>query len=253
MLLLVWVLSACESISAGGASSNGGSVADSHTLSVSGRGAVSLPPGFAEVSVGVQTESETAAQAVANNNLSMENVMAALDAFDIAPEDMQTSRFSIYPIQNRNNLGTVIGTTFRVQNTLTVKVRELQDLGAVLDAVVAAGANTINGISFEMDSRAAQAAHDQALAAALADARRKADLLAEAAGVRIVDVLTINVTPSNIPVPQIELRAAEGLGGAADVPVSPGEAEVTVEVYVVYQIEALDSPPAAAPDEPEGE
>ena len=219
-----------------------------HTISVSGSGTVSLVPDMASISIGVQTEDAIAAEAVAANNLQSGLVIETLETFGVASQDIRTTNFSVSPIHNRNNRGEVTSITFRVQNTVSVTVRNLDDLGAILDAVVSAGVNTISGIQFESNDVARRVANDEALAAAMADARRQADLLADAAGVRIVDVVTVNVSTDAGPAPFLDVGAAEGVGGGGDVPVSPGETEVTVEVSVVYEIVSGDGPP---PDEPE--
>ena len=213
-------------------------VDSSHTMIVNGRGVVTLSPDFASISIGVQTEGASASEAVTANNEKAQLVMDALAEFNIRGDDVSTTNFSVYPIQQRNSSGDVTSTTFRVQNTVNVTVDEIDDLGEILDAVVTAGANTIYGISFEVEPGDESAAYDQALAAAMQDAHSQAIILALAAGVELADVQTISVSSSpGIVEPFAEL-AFDTSGLGASVPISPGQTEVSVNVYVVYEIRA---------------
>lgn len=252
LLITTAFISACSALpqvgSASGSSGGGDGSAAQHTISVSGQGTVSLIPDMASISIGVQTEDANAAQAVANNNAQSELVIQALDSFGVASRDIQTTNFSVFPIQNRNGNGEVVSTTFRVQNTVNVTVRDLDDLGAILDAVITAGANTIGGIRFEVDPERAKEAEDEALTDALADARHKADLLAQAAGVNLVDVLSISVSTFGGPVTFVETRAL-GVGGGGDISISPGESDLTVQVFVVYEIVLVTNDPPPQPTE----
>jgi hypothetical protein len=218
LLLAVVSIAACNALPQAGNSvgtSSGSAGGDNalavHTISVSGQGTASLVPDIASISIGVQTEDEVAAEAVAANNIQSELVVEVLETYGVASQDIGTTNFSVYPIQNLDNRGEETGTTFRVQNTVNVTVRNLDDLGAILDAVVSAGANTINEIRFETNDVARRIAVDEALAMAMADARRQADLTADAAGVRIVNVVTVNVTTFAGPAPYLDLSAAEGM------------------------------------------
>ena len=162
---------------------------DLRTISTEGIGQVSLTPDMASISIGVNTQDKDAAVAVEENSQKVEAVMAALSEFDIEDKDIQTSNFSIYPRQNWDKDGNVTDVTYVVSNTVVVTVRELDDLGAVLNAVVQAGANNINGISFDVEDKVE--ASKQAMENAVKDARERADVLAAAAGVEVGDVHTI--------------------------------------------------------------
>ncbi|MCH7480907.1 MAG: SIMPL domain-containing protein [Chloroflexi bacterium] len=249
ILLAAALLAACsalpQSTSSGGVSSDVLPVVQ-HTISVSGRGTVSLVPDIVSLSIGVQTEGAVAADAVAANTARSEQVIEALGEFGVDSRDISTTNFSVFPIQNRGPNGEVINTTFRVQNTVNVTVRDLDNLGGILDAVVTAGANTISGIRFEANDISRRLAHDEALTDALVDARRQADLLADAAGVRVVDVLSISVSTFGEPLALVQTRALGGFGGG-DVPISPGELDLTVEIFVVFEI-ALEAPEAPQPE-----
>ena len=179
ILLAAASLAACsalpQSTSSGGVSTDVLPVVQ-HTISVSGRGTVSLVPDIVSLSIGVQTEGAVAADAVAANTARSEQVIEALGEFGVDSRDISTTNFSVFPIQNRGPNGEVINTTFRVQNTVNVTVRDLDNLGGILDAVVTAGANTISGIRFEANDISSRLAHDEALTDALVDARTQADL-----------------------------------------------------------------------------
>lgn len=210
---------------------------ESHVINVTGRGRVTLDSDTVEISIGVQTEGEIAAEAVTLNSAQAQLVMDALDAFNISDSDVETTNFSVTPIQTRNSGGDVTSTTFRVQNTINITVDDIDSLGEILDAVVAAGANTIYGITFKVDPDDESTAYDQALSAAMQDARSQAVLLAAAAGVDLVDVLTVSVSSSPGLLEDFSggaLMDTSVLG--ASVPIAPGKSEISVVVYVVYQI-----------------
>ncbi len=256
ILFATVMISACSALpsspSTGGVSSDVLPIVQ-HTISVSGRGTVSLVPDMVSLSIGVQTEGAVAADAVAANTARSGLVIEALGEFGIDSRDISTTNFSVFPIQNRGPNGNIISTTFRVQNTVNVTVRDLDNLGGILDAVVTAGANTISGIRFEANDVSSRLAHDEALTDALVDARRQADLLADAAGVRVVDVLSISVSTFGEPLAFVQSRALGDFGGGGDVPISPGELDLTVEIFVVFEItlESIEAPqpePTAEPD-----
>ena len=249
LLLTAALLVACSSLpstSSNGGASSGVAPVVPHTISVSGQGTVSLVPDMASLSIGVQTDGAVAVEVVAANNTQTEQVIEALGTFGVDSRDISTTNFSVFPIQNRGPNGEVTSTTFRVQNTVNVTVRDLDNLGGTLDAVVTAGANTISGIRFEANDVSSRLAHDEAAMDALADARREADLLADAAGVRVVDVISISMSTFGGPVTFVESAALGDFGGGGDVPISPGELDLTVEIFVVFEI-ALESSAAPQP------
>lgn len=258
LLLFSLLLGACSALGGDGSSapslfSSRGNDDVPHTLSVQGRGTVTLAPDIATISIGVQTENANAQEAVAANNSQSQAVVEALETFGISGNDLRTTNFSVFPIQERNFNNEVISTTFRVNNTITVKVRNLDDLGAVLDAVVTAGANNINNIRFEIDPTRQTGAYNQALQAAIEDALTTAELMASAAGVQLVDVQTISASSGGI-VEQFEVRSLSVAADSfASAPISPGENEVTVTVFVVYEIQLYIPPPAAPTAAPEEE
>lgn len=204
------------------------------TITVNGSGKTILTPDIAYISIGVHTENKDAAEAVAANNTQADKVLAALNSLKIDPKDIQTTNFSIYPRQDYDQDGKPTGITFVVDNTVYVTLRDLEQVGALLDAAVKAGANSISGISFDVENKTE--ALSAARKAAVADAQAQAEELAQAAGVSLGAVQSIS-TYTSYPVPVEMSRAAVAMDTAASVPISPGSMTLTVEVNMVFAIE----------------
>jgi uncharacterized protein len=207
------------------------------TINVTGTGKVTLTPDIAYVSIGVHTEGKDAAQAVATNTSQAQKVVDALKAFKIDPKDIQTTNFSIYPQQQYDNEGKPQGITYVVDNTVYVTLRDINQLGELLDAVVKAGSNSINSIQFDVADR--EAALSEARKLAVENGQKQAKELAAAAGVTLGQVLSINSSSPSAPVPMYDYKL--GVGGAATadsaVPVSAGQLIITLDVYLSYEIQ----------------
>lgn len=228
LAVLTVILSAC-------APTSGVSVNDLRTVSVNGTGKVTVSPDMASISVGVQTKHEDAEEAMAENNVLVQAIMDTMAEFGIAPEDIKTSNFSVYPRNEYDDNGKVVETNFVVNNTVAVKVRDLSILGNVLGAVVESGANTVNGVNFDLSDR--EAAYADAMALAVENARDRAEILVNAAGEKLGDVQSITTHISGGGVVYMERVAMDmALGGAAEVPISPGEMDLSVDVSIVYEI-----------------
>jgi uncharacterized protein YggE len=205
------------------------------TVTVTGSGKVYLTPDIAYITIGVHTEGENAAEAVAANNAQAQEVIDALLAQGIAERDIQTTNFSIYPQQEFDSEGKPTGTIkYIVDNSVFVTVRDITNVGDVLDAAVKAGANSISGIQFDVADKTA--ALSEARQAAVADAGVKAEELASAAGVTLGDVQTISEYTTGGPQPMYDMRAAAPMAEAASVPIQTGQMLLTVEVNMVYEI-----------------
>lgn len=206
------------------------------TLSVNGVGRVTLDPDIAYIYIGVQTENKDAAEAVTENGGKAQNVADALKTLKIDPKDIQTTNFSIFPQQQFDEQGKQTGTTYVVNNTVYVTLRDLEAVGEIIDTAVKAGANSINNIQFDVADRST--ALSEARKAAVVDARQQAEELAEAAGVKLVAVQTLSSYSSGVPMP-----IADGKGGgafladAAAAPISAGQLILQVDVSLVYIIE----------------
>lgn len=205
------------------------------TLSVNGTGTVSVMPDIAHIFIGVHTEAEQAADAVANNNAQTQKVIDALKAAGVEDKDIRTSNFSIYPMQRFGPTGEQLGSVYAVDNSVNVTVRNLENLGQTLDAAVQAGANSINSIQFDVADKSG--ALVQARELAMQAARAQAEELAASAGVALGDVQSVSYFES-FPGPVYEF-AGRG-GGAADaalaVPITPGQYQVTATISLSYFI-----------------
>ncbi len=206
------------------------------SLSVTGSGQANLVPDIAYIYLGVHTEKPTASDAMAENNTQTQAMIDALTKFGIAKKDIQTTNFSIYPTdQYDKQTGQPTGQkVYSVDNTVYVTVRDLKKLGDLLDTVVAAGANTINSIQFDVADK--EAATKSARADAVKDAAAQAKELASAAGVTLGDIQSIGFS-DNSPVPLFNGKGGgAAVAQAASVPIQPGQLTITVTVNVIYAI-----------------
>ena len=206
------------------------------TVSVSGAGTAYLVPDIAYIYVGVHTEKPSASDAVTENNEQTQKMIEALRDFGIDAKDIRTTNFSIWPNDKYDpQTGLPTGQkTYMVDNTVYVTVRDLDKLGDLLDTVVAAGANTVNSIQFDVADK--DEALKDARAEAVKDAAEKAKELADAAGVQLGEVQTIGFY-DNVSYPVFEGKGGGGADVAqAAVPIQPGQLTFTVNVNVTYMI-----------------
>ncbi len=207
------------------------------TLGVSGTGRVSVAPDMATLRVGVETQEETAAAALAANNEAAQAVIDTLKQQGVAEANIQTANFSVFPvyeeaarIEPRPEGPRVVG--YRVTNQVVARIRDLDGLGALLDATVSEGANRIDSLEFGLEDDAEPA--DEARRLAVQDARRKAEVYAEAAGVALDRIRSIQEGGGG-PVPMHDM-AFRAEAAAMSVPVAPGETTVAVSVQMVWEI-----------------
>jgi uncharacterized protein YggE len=233
LLISGLILSACASAPAL-AQSSSAEEKNPRTLSVTGTGKAYLVPDIAYISIGVHTEDKEAAKAVTDNTAKSQKVSEALKKFNIDPKDIQTTNFSIYPQQQFDPQGKVVGVLYVVDNTVYVTLRDLKKIGDLLDAVVSAGANTINGITFDVEDKSA--ALSEARAAAIEDAKKQASELAKAAGITLGPIMTIS-SYGSYPSPVFEGKGGGGAAMNVAVPISPGQTVLQVDVNVVYIIQ----------------
>jgi hypothetical protein len=205
-------------------------------LSVNGRGQVVLAPDVAYVTIGVHSVGGDVSQVVAANADQVASVMAALAAAGVAQEDMQTSNFSVYTSEGYDPAtGLPTGPQYTVDNTVNVTARDLANLGELLDSAVSAGANSIWGVTFDLENKDAALAEARDLA--LAQAQANAQDLAAAAGLTLGDVVSLNYTDTGYYYPPYYGLGGGG-GGAADATTSivPGQITVSAEVFITYAI-----------------
>ncbi len=197
---------------------------------VTGEGSVSVTPDYAQIRCGVTTRTKTAKETVDTNSKLMAAVIAALKNAGIAEKDIQTGRFSIQPVYSPQEPRTepkLLG--YSVSNHVNVTIREIGKVGDVLDRVIAAGATDAGNVSFLVSDPSK--ALDHAREAAIADARRKAEVFAKASGVRLGRVeWIIEDTGSGPPVPMMARTVP------APVPIASGEDTLRVQVTVGFDI-----------------
>lgn len=207
---------------------------ESHgVISVTGEGQVAAVPDMATLTLGVTVNGDTAKAALDANSAALAAAIKRLKDAGIEDRDIQTSGLSLGPIYDYSSSNgapqTVLG--YSASNMVTVRVRALETVGAVLDAAVTDGANTLNGISFGLADPVPST--DGARKAAVVDARHKAELYAAAAGVKVGKVVSINENGGYAP-PMM-------MGGLSEVtkdavPVQAGELSVGASVTVTFEL-----------------
>ncbi|WP_417309969.1 SIMPL domain-containing protein [Devosia sp.] len=217
--------------------------ADEGVISVTGTGEISAAPDTAYINSGVTTQGATAREALDANSAAMEQLIATLKEAGIAERDIQTSNFSVNPNYVYSDARDADGYNqppkingYQVSNTVTVRIRDLDSLGAVLDQQVSVGANQINGISFAVDETTPL--YDEARQMAFADARRKAGIYADVAGESLGDVVSITENQGYSAPQPMQMRATTmAYDESAKVPVAGGELNFAVNVQVTWDIE----------------
>ena len=203
------------------------------SITVVGTGESQAKPDQAHVQVGVVTQAASASQAMQANNGAMKKLFELLAEREIAEKDIQTTGFNVSPQYQHDPTGkrppTIVG--YEARNQVQVKVRKLAALGELLDELVREGANQVNGISFSVAD--SQAVLDEARRKALADARRKAQLYAAAADVKLGRLLQLQEGSTPVFAPRYMARQA----AAEAVPIAAGEQEFSVSVTATYRIE----------------
>lgn len=212
-------------------------------LTVNAEGRSTRTPDLAVFNAGVTTQGKTAGAALAANSQAMTRVISALKGAGIAERDIQTSNLSINPIYAEprrlpdgsieQKPAAIIG--YQINNSVSVRQRKLDDYGRVLDTLVSAGANQVNGPSFQLDQP--DGALDEARVAAMKKARERADLLASAAGLKVLRILTINESGGYYPVAPVMFSRAEAAAPPPPAPpVQAGELQLTTSVSVVFEL-----------------
>jgi uncharacterized protein YggE len=201
-------------------------------ISVTGEATVSVAPDLAQIDGGVTSDAKTAREASDANNAAMGKVLLALKGAGIAEKDLQTSRLSLQPesAPNRSPPSPPIIVGYRASNHVTVRLRDVTKVANVIDTMVAAGANDIGGINFSVSN--ASKLLDDAREQAVADARRKAEIYARAAGVTLGVPLSISEEGAPGPMPYRKMA----VGMAESAPVAPGEETLRVTVSVSWAI-----------------
>jgi uncharacterized protein YggE len=206
------------------------------TLNVTGVGTVYLTPDIATIMIGVHSENKDVTAAVNANNATVQKVKDALVKAGIDEKDIQTQNFNVYQNQKYDTQGQPTESVYAVDNTLSVTVRDISKIGKLLGTVVTSGANSINGITFDVADKTK--AMSDARKLALTDAQNQANEMATALNATLGSVQTAVVNFSASPVP-----FAYGMGGgsvaktaASNVPISVGQLVVTTTIQLTYEI-----------------
>lgn len=201
-------------------------------ITVSAEGSVSAVPDAARIHSGVQTSAPSAQAALAENSKLMSNLVDGLKAMGVDPRDIQTASFNVQPQYQHNRDGTPPDVTgYQVVNEVNVLLRDIEKVGATLDKMIQLGANQVRGLDFEvLDS---EKLSDEARKEAMANARRRAEVFAAAAGARIGKVLEIREGGGSNggPRPMLEARRASA------VPIEAGEEVLSVAVTVTWALD----------------
>jgi uncharacterized protein YggE len=205
-----------------------------YVVTVRGFGTVDARPDTAMIRLGVETEAAKAEDAMEANATALNKVIDALKKAGVKDGDIATGNFSVWPVYQEPPRTLVdekpsIGTAgYRVSNTLMVRTTNLDTVGLLIDTAAAAGANRVEGISF--DKKDADGVRDEAMKVAIKDARRKADVMAAAAGVKIGEIVSVTEEGSGYGI-----MRTERISVAMDTTIIPGDMEFTSIVVVVYR------------------
>ena len=202
-----------------------------HAIAVRGIGRVVRRPDQASLTVSVEITAPSASDAQSGASERMRGVIAALTERGIDPNDRTTQAITLDPVYDYRESGALL-TGYRATQALLVRLREVDELGPVIDAAVGAGATGVGGVSLDLADPSG--AESEARSLAVADARARAEILARAAGVSLGAPLWITEGgPPDMPRPMMRMRAEMA---AADTPVSEGSAEIVIEVEVGFSL-----------------
>jgi uncharacterized protein YggE len=208
--------------------------ADSTLLQVSAHAEAHRVPDVATISAGVVTQAADANGAMRANAQQMDKVMAAVRAAGIAERDIQTSGINVNPQYRYAENQPPAITGYQASNTVNLKVRDIGKLGRVLDALVASGANQVNGPSFEIDQP--DAAYDEARRAALDKAQARAAMYAKTLGLRVRRIVSIGEGGGYRPPVPMPMMAMAKAMDRAETQVAPGENTLGADLDVVFEL-----------------
>ena len=200
--------------------------APARSITVSGAGSVKVTPNQAGFTFGVSSNAKTAAQALADNSTAMQKLIDALKAAGIPSDSLQTAYVSLSPMMAENGQAVV---RYTASNSVSVTISNLGRAGEIVDAAVAAGANQVDGPNLTVADQSSL--YDTALKAAVADARAKALVLADASGLHVGAVASVQESGGATPVSYDAAKAAP----MPLTPIEPGTQEITASVTVVFE------------------
>jgi len=207
-------------------------IPDGTLLDITATGKTTRVPDLATIRAGVVTQAPTAAAALSDNANRMSAVLSALKRAGIQPRDIATANVSLQPQYRYEDNKPPVITGYQATNTVSIRFRDIAKSGAILDALVAQGANQIDGPNLSLDQP--DAALDEARVDAVKRAQARAQLYAKAAGLSVSRILTIaeggEIAGPPPPMPVYRMAAAK----AADTQVLPGESDITVTITVRF-------------------
>ena len=204
-------------------------------LDVSATGDVTRVPDIAIITAGVVTRSATAKSALQQAATRMDRLIAALKRAGVEDRDIQTSNINLNPEYTYANNQPPKLNGYTASNQLTIRFRDIANSGAILDALVAEGANQINGPSLTIDKP--EAALDEARARAVAAGRARADLYARSLGLRVARVVSVSESGGNYPSPPPMPMMMEARAQAADTKIVPGEQKLSVTLAMTFELQ----------------
>lgn len=206
-------------------------------LTVAGHGESRVAPDQVMISLGVTTQAPTAAQAMADNSTRQQAVLDTLKGAGVEGADIQTSGLTLNPMMNYPENAPATITGYMAQNLLSVRVTDIARVGDVLDSIVTAGANEMQGIRFIREDL--QATEDEALGKAVADATHRAGVMAAAAGRELGPIIRMGEPQQGMSGPEpVIMRAMGADAQAKSIPVEGGEVAFTAAVEVTYALKA---------------
>ena len=227
-VLLLWLCSCTDS----------GVLTEGHDpekaiITVTGTGQVDVEPDLGTINIGVRSQGDTVIEAISINNGQSNAIQTALEEQGVEIEDIQTSNFNVYQQSDYDYQGNPISTYYSVENTVYVTVRQLKNMGNVLDAVARSGANNIYGVNFDVQDKST--AQTAARELAVQSAQAQAQELAQAAGVELGGMISIISSPTSTT-PFYGYGMGGGGGMAESVPISTGQIPINAQVEITYEI-----------------
>ena len=207
---------------------------DLRTISVDGSSTIKVAPDKATISISIENTAKDA-KASAQNAQIMQNIQSAILGLAITKDKMQTTNYNLYPVYNtKDNSREIIG--YNVSNEITVTIDNIDMVGTVIDTAINAGASNVNSIEFGLKD--SQVYKDKVLQQAIADAKRKAQVVANSLGKSIVNVVSVNTGSTYIEAKNFNnamyMRAADATGATS--PIQSGDISVRANVSVVFEM-----------------
>lgn len=206
-----------------------------HILTVSAQGKASLTPDLAVIQAGVKTIESTAIKSQQENSKKMNKVIEAIKGEGVEKKDIQTTNYNLRAVYDWTEKGKIFK-GYETSQNVTVKIRDLDAIGKILEQINLAGANQIGGINFTFDDP--ENLKIQTSQKAIAKAKEKAKLLAQSAGIKLGNIISLSESSAGIS-PRLDYSLAKGLGGGEEEiapEIEPGESEITSQVTLVFEI-----------------